>query len=152
MNLRESRRFHGNSCFNDKNIEPLNIGQELSYYEILLKLCNKINDILEQITEINSRLDEHDSHLAQIDESINMINSQLSAIFAALTDLQNQITHNLELIRDCQDDISSIEDDISTRIGPKLEELQTEIDNLTLLTEYDSVTEELTFSVGSEVE
>ena len=151
MNLKESRHFHGNTCFNDKNIEPLNIGQELSYYEILLKLCNKINDILEQIIAINNRLDEHDTHLAQIDESINMINSQLSAIFVALTDLQNQITHNLELIRDCQDDISSIEDDINTRIDPKLEELQTEIDNLALLTDYDDVTEELTLSIGTEV-
>lgn len=68
----------------DKNILPVEIGQELSNYEVVLKLGNKINEIIEQFNNV-------------IDNKINeIIDTRFSELL--LDAMYNAETETLEIV------------------------------------------------------
>lgn len=109
-------------------------------------------DIQDRVALLESGLQDALDRLDNVESDIDNILSAISDMQDNIDSILSELERHMNLIRDCQDDISSIEDDINTRIDPALEDLRSSIDNLTLLVSYDSATEELTFSIGSEVQ
>ena len=97
----------------------------------------------DELTALKERVDECEGDIEQIKDEIIAINEHIERIDSSLDE-------QLELIRECQGDISDIVNDIDTRIDPELVRLDGRIDSLTLSTEYDEDTEELTFSLSEE--
>lgn len=68
----------------DKEIQPIEIGQELSYYETVLKLSNKINEVIEQFNDV-------------IDDKVNdIIDTRFSELL--LDAMYDEETETLEIV------------------------------------------------------
>lgn len=165
-------------------IMPLVYDDSLSYYEFLCKILKKLNETIEELNKLRNEFDEFKAYvegeiariLALIDELREDLENFRTYVEGKISDIESELERHEGLITDCQDDISSIEDDIETRINPKLDEhddeiatltdrvnslfsqlngifgaltyIQNEIDNLILVEDYDSATEELNLSIG----
>lgn len=83
MDIRDLKRTWSNVCYNAKQITPLNIGVELSQYEIILKLTNTINDAISLLDNLINQTEENSDNIVtlknQIDNTITPLLNELNA-------------------------------------------------------------------------
>lgn len=116
---------------------PLTYGNSLSYYEVLCKCVNKVNEAIEVLNTLNDNLEDQEDRLTTVEESLAEVQETIESfeteVEEKFTTLEASLIETIETaLEDAQSSIEALEtkvEELSDEIDDKVEELETEIAN-----------------------
>lgn len=96
-------------------ILPLVYDESLSYYELLCKVVNSLNDTIDSVNALNDNVDFLNDSVTALDGRVEAVEQEIDSFEATITALFN-----------------ALKDDINSEVDAKLNEVDTKFDSLEL--------------------
>jgi len=98
-------------------VTPLEFADSLSYYETLLKVKHKLNEVIELANQVADQVGTFQGTLTQLQNDVTQINNQINNINNHLNLLDNTTSSLQQQINNINNTISSIQNSINTING-----------------------------------
>lgn len=105
-----------------QKILPAVYDDSLSYYQLLCRILQKYNEIIEVVNKHSETLVDHENRITTNTQNIELNRQQIEALKGALADLEKKVQQNTANIATLTDRVNAHDNDIQA--------LQTTIDNL----------------------
>lgn len=107
-----------------QKILPLVYDNSLSYYEMLCKIREKLNETIEQVNILEGRVDVLEDKVEELDERVTQCEEDIDGLEMRMDDVEEAVGNLDERVTECENDI----DDLDHRVAENEENIDTLLD------------------------